>query len=155
MAGVLAQQTNLKAIYDKVSKSSDECKAAHSSENICNTDDECVWCVAHAIPSFCASVDDVEALAAFATCDKKDTTKLGKSSEECKAEHATEDACGSDTDCIWCPASAIKPFCGGVEDKEQLAPICNWSSLEAIHVTLGTLSATEKHEVRPGQPIIV
>lgn len=66
------KERNLQAWDKFVGKTTDECKADHSSEGSCNADDACVWCKCAAVPSGCFSAEDAKKLpAAVFVCDKK------------------------------------------------------------------------------------
>jgi len=47
-------------------------------------------------------------------------TKLGKTSEECKADHSAEGACNADAACVWCACSAVPSSCFSVDDAKKL-----------------------------------
>lgn len=53
-------------------KTSDQCKADHSTQDDCDSDAACTWCACAAVPSRCWSVEDAKRLpAAVYVCDEK------------------------------------------------------------------------------------
>lgn len=46
--------------------------------------------------------------------------KIGKDSDQCKADHGTEDDCNSDDACVWCKCAAVPSRCWSVEDSKRL-----------------------------------
>lgn len=59
-------------------------------------------------------------LNAFVQPEPVTITPLGKDSDQCKADHPTEDGCNSDAACTWCKCAAVPSRCWSVEDAKRL-----------------------------------
>ena len=46
--------------------------------------------------------------------------KLGKTSDECKAEHGDQNSCDADSSCTWCVSRAVKSSCFNTADAAGL-----------------------------------
>ena len=51
---------------------------------------------------------------------KSSAQPIGKTSDECKAEHSAEGTCNLDADCVWCECSAVPSACYSVDDASSL-----------------------------------
>lgn len=46
--------------------------------------------------------------------------KLGKTSDECKAQYGDQNSCDVDSECTWCTSKAVKSSCFNTEDAAKL-----------------------------------
>ena len=131
---------SMREIKAILKETSDECDANHSSQDSCDADSQCTWCVSAAVRSKCFAVDDAEKLpSAVFHCDAKAEEEqvaeeekedfdmetfvdaiYGETSDECDANHSSQSSCDSDSECTWCVSAAVRSKCFNALDAAKL-----------------------------------
>jgi len=72
--------------------------------------------------------------------------KLGKTSDECKAEHGDQNSCDADSSCTWCVSRAVKSSCFNTEDAAGLPKavfVCDVKEEDENEIFSGAMEKAE------------
>ena len=94
----------------------------YSSQDSCDADAGCTWCLCGALPSKCWTLEDSKKLpAGVYICDKTSApSPPAPVAVKDACSESDEDSCNADAGCTWCKCGALPSKCWTLEDSKKL-----------------------------------